>query len=195
MTRTPAQILRKPSHNLSAEHALLCPFLAWGRSGKEGAGCNRSGKEKLFRMRKDEAEGPAVGMREQREMATPMSPAHHPPPTGARPPVSPAPCQGVPCPLQCLCVCASRTGAACTETSPSGTCRTQSSQPSAQAAALSGESQSHPCPPCLTVQAAGSLTGPDVPSVAAGPSLWLVNVSTWYRMYQWQCTTLAGSPR
>lgn len=171
---------------------MLCPFLAWGRSGKDGAGPNCNGKEKLFRMRKHKAEGPAVGVGELQD------PCHlliTPPHTGARPPVSPAPCQGVPCPLQCLCVYASRAGAVCTETSPSGTCRTRSSQPSAQAAALSGESQSHQCPPCLTVQAAGSLTGPDVPSVAAGPSLWLVNVSTWYRMYQWLCTTLAGSPR
>lgn len=178
---------------------MLCSSLAWGRSGKEGAGPNPSQHVAVGRGNYTEWESTRLRHLQWVNNGEGPHPCHlliTPPPfTGARPPASPAPCQRVPCPLRCLCVCASRVGAAYMETSPSGTCRTRSSQPSAQAGAPSGESQSRPCPRCLTVQAAGSLTGPAVPSVAAEPSPWLANVSIWCKTYQWLYTTLAGSPR
>lgn len=94
-----------------------------------------SRREILYRIGKDKAGAHAVGEQTTGRGHAPVSP-------GARPPASPALCLEVPCPHQCPCVCASRAGAACMETSPSGTCGTQSSLPSAQAAAPSGEVRS-----------------------------------------------------
>lgn len=116
-------------------------------------------------------------------------------PTGARTPALPARCLGGRCQPQCLCVCVLSTGAACMATSPSGTCRTRSSRPSVPAAALSGETQP-PAPRRVSLSGAtAGLMGLAVPTAVAGPSRWLVSVSTWCRMYPWLCTTLAGSPR